>query len=279
MHIRISQCHVGTVNFKVLRLFGKPEECVWNSTITRFESTNLWEAWGSRVWVGSRVTHWRVHGALPFLLVDAVSLTLWQVEEVLHRFQIDQQGLRCCAGVLLLPQDLWEQALFVQRRQQHRQLRQYVASPWVLESIHSTFIFCIHSFHIHSAVAAVLNLGQRCYAWWKYSSLNCNKGYPSFYLQWLNYWGLLYFPPSVNTSLIQDLFRIISVRFCAGRMHPVHVPSCEQWDHYWQRSLLGPSSSCPSIFDQLHKSQMLLTLVCKWLFLISSMLFLLTRWV
>lgn len=43
---------------------------------------------------------------LSLLLVDAVSLALRQVEEVLHGLQVDQQRLRGCPGVLLLPQDL-----------------------------------------------------------------------------------------------------------------------------------------------------------------------------
>ncbi len=34
-----------------------------------------------------------VRAPLSLLLVDAVSLTLWQVEEVLHGLQVDQQRL------------------------------------------------------------------------------------------------------------------------------------------------------------------------------------------
>lgn len=70
------------------------------------EHTNLGEARGSWGGVGSGVTHRRVHGALPLLLVDAISLALRQVEEVLHGFQVDQQRLRGRPRVLLLPQDL-----------------------------------------------------------------------------------------------------------------------------------------------------------------------------
>lgn len=33
------------------------------------------------------------HAPLSLLLVDAVSLSLWQVQEVLHGLQVDQQGL------------------------------------------------------------------------------------------------------------------------------------------------------------------------------------------
>lgn len=74
--------------------------------------TNLWEAWSSRVGgVGGRKADRRVHSALSLLLVDSVSLTLRQIEEVLHCFQIHQQGLWGCARVLLLPQDLWQQTL------------------------------------------------------------------------------------------------------------------------------------------------------------------------
>lgn len=48
---------------------------------------------------------------LSLLLVDAVSLALWQVEEVLHGLQVDQQRLRGRARVLLLTKDLGQQAL------------------------------------------------------------------------------------------------------------------------------------------------------------------------
>lgn len=33
------------------------------------------------------------HAPLPLLLVDAISLSLWQIQEVLHGLQVDQQGL------------------------------------------------------------------------------------------------------------------------------------------------------------------------------------------
>lgn len=48
---------------------------------------------------------------LSLLLVDAVSLGLWQVEEVLHRLEVDEQRLRGRARVLLLPKDLRQQPL------------------------------------------------------------------------------------------------------------------------------------------------------------------------
>jgi len=74
--------------------------------------TNLREAWGAGVGgVGGGEADRGVHGALPLLLVDPVSLALRQVEEVLHRFQVDQQRLRGRARVLLLPQDLRQQTL------------------------------------------------------------------------------------------------------------------------------------------------------------------------
>lgn len=43
---------------------------------------------------------------LSLLLVDAVSLPLWQVQEALHGLQVDQQGLRSRARILFLPEDL-----------------------------------------------------------------------------------------------------------------------------------------------------------------------------
>lgn len=33
------------------------------------------------------------HAPLSLLLVDVVSLSLWQIQEVLHGLQVDQQGL------------------------------------------------------------------------------------------------------------------------------------------------------------------------------------------
>lgn len=69
--------------------------------------TNLREARRAGVGgVGGGQADRRVHGALPLLLVDPVSLALSQVEEVLHGLQVDQQRLGGCARVLLLPQDL-----------------------------------------------------------------------------------------------------------------------------------------------------------------------------
>lgn len=84
----------------------------WRHTMDTADFTNLWEAWSTGIGgVGGGEANWRVHGALSLLLVDSVSLALRQVEEVLHCFQIHQQWLRGCARVLLLPQDLWQQAL------------------------------------------------------------------------------------------------------------------------------------------------------------------------
>lgn len=59
----------------------------------------------------------RAHGgggrqaALPLLLIDAVALGLRQLQEVLHGAQVDQQRLGGRLGVLLLAQDLGQQAL------------------------------------------------------------------------------------------------------------------------------------------------------------------------
>lgn len=47
-----------------------------------------------------------VGAPLSLLLVDAVSLALGEVEEVLHCLQVDQQRLRGSADVLLLAKDL-----------------------------------------------------------------------------------------------------------------------------------------------------------------------------
>lgn len=48
------------------------------------------------LYVGDEVAGMVVVGAqtpLSLLLVDAVSLPLWQVQEALHGLQVDQQGL------------------------------------------------------------------------------------------------------------------------------------------------------------------------------------------
>lgn len=52
-----------------------------------------------------------VGASLPLLLVDAVSLQLGQVKEVLHGLQVHQKRLGGRARVLLLSKDLREQAL------------------------------------------------------------------------------------------------------------------------------------------------------------------------
>lgn len=45
------------------------------------------------------------------LLIDALPLCLWELQEAVHGPQVDQQRLRGVFWVLLLPQDLWQQAL------------------------------------------------------------------------------------------------------------------------------------------------------------------------
>lgn len=49
--------------------------------------------------------------ALPLVLVDPVSLRFRQLQEVLHRSQVDQEGLRRRLGVFLFPENLWEKTL------------------------------------------------------------------------------------------------------------------------------------------------------------------------
>lgn len=66
------------------------------------------------LYVGDEVAGMVVVGAqtpLSLLLVDAVSLPLWQVQEALHGLQVDQQGLWSRARILFLPEDLWQQPL------------------------------------------------------------------------------------------------------------------------------------------------------------------------
>lgn len=45
------------------------------------------------------------------LLVNALSLHLWQLQKTVHGPQVDQQRLGGVEGILLLPQDLGQQAL------------------------------------------------------------------------------------------------------------------------------------------------------------------------
>lgn len=66
------------------------------------------------LYVGDEVAGMVVVGAqtpLSLLLVDAVSLPLWQVQEALHGLQVDQQGLWSRARILFLPENLWQQPL------------------------------------------------------------------------------------------------------------------------------------------------------------------------
>lgn len=53
----------------------------------------------------------RGEAALPLLLIDAVALGLWELQEVLHGPQVDQQRLGRRLGVFLLTQDLRQQTL------------------------------------------------------------------------------------------------------------------------------------------------------------------------
>lgn len=62
-------------------------------------------------WVGGREADRWVDDALLLLLIDPVPFGGWQIEKVLHGFQISQQRLRGGARVLLFAEDLRQQAL------------------------------------------------------------------------------------------------------------------------------------------------------------------------
>lgn len=60
------------------------------------------------------------------LLVNALPLHLWQLQEAVHGPQVDQQRLGGVEGILLLPQDLGQQAL----EEARLRLMLNAARPW-----------------------------------------------------------------------------------------------------------------------------------------------------
>lgn len=55
--------------------------------------------------------HIGVHAPLPLVLVDAIPLHFWEIEEILHGPQVYQERLRGCPRVFFLPEDLGQQSL------------------------------------------------------------------------------------------------------------------------------------------------------------------------
>lgn len=86
---------------------------VWGCGSDIDDGTNLREVVSRKGWgVWRRETERRVDGALSLLLIYSVSFVDWQIEKILHWFQISKQRLWSSVRVLLFAKDFWQQALW-----------------------------------------------------------------------------------------------------------------------------------------------------------------------
>lgn len=166
-------------------LFSRSMHCYGNRSLWPVGHTNLWKAWCAGVGgVGGGKADRRVHSALSLFLVDSVSLALRQVEEVLHGLQIHQQRLRGRARVLLLPQDLWEQALT--NTNAHSRICYCISLAWKIE-IYGPFpmlqVYCWSSINAILGLVWLLCLNPDWQFAFSFHFTNAYQKYPEFFLK------------------------------------------------------------------------------------------------